>query len=438
MENEAASAPLAPHDTKKRVFSIISSASGNLVEWYDFYAYAFTSIYFASQFFPSDGDVVLELLKSSAVFFIGFLMRPIGGWLFGFIADRYGRKRSLLISIVMMCSGSFLIAILPTYETIGMTAAVLLLLLRMLQGLSVGGEYGTTATYMSEVALKNRRGFFSSFQYATLIGGQLLASLVMFVLALYLTEDQLKAWGWRIPFAIGGLGAIVAIYLRRSLHETTTKESRSKKQAGSLKELLCNHGKTFLLVIGFTAGGSLTFYTYTTYMQKYLITTTGFDKHTATTVMTAALFVFMLVQPIFGSLADKIGTKASLLIWSVLSIICTIPALKVIGSTNNTWVALLVIIGMLCVMSFYTSVSGIVKAEMFPASIRAMGVGLSYAIANALFGGSAESVALELKKIGHESVFHFYIVGMMIIAFIAIFLMPDARKGGYLQGDDIH
>ncbi|WP_375642124.1 MULTISPECIES: MFS family transporter [unclassified Bartonella] len=429
---------LAPHDTRKRIWAIVSSASGNLVEWYDFYVYSFTSIYFASQFFPSDGDVVAQLLKAAGVFAIGFLMRPIGGWLFGYIADRYGRKRSMLISVFMMCGGSFLIALLPTYETIGVTAAVLLLLLRMLQGLSVGGEYGTTATYMSEIALKNRRGFFSSFQYTTLIGGQLLASLVIFILALYLNEDQLKAWGWRIPFAIGGCGAIVAIYLRRTLHETTTKESRSSAQAGSIRGLLGNHRKAFFLVIGFTAGGSLTFYTYTTYMQKYLITTTGFDKHTATTVMTAALFVFMLLQPLFGSLADKIGTRTSLLIWSVLSIIFTIPGLNVIGNTDSTWIALSVIIGMLCIMSFYTSISGIVKSEMFPASVRAIGVGLSYAIANALFGGSAEAVALGLKDIGYESIFYFYITGMMIIAFIAILLMPDARKKGYLQGDDIH
>ncbi|WP_455473765.1 MFS family transporter [Bartonella sp. B30(2025)] len=429
---------LESHDTRKRVISIIASASGNLVEWYDFYVYAFTSIYFSSQFFPSNGDVVMELFQSSAVFAIGFFMRPIGGWLFGFIADRYGRKRSMLISVIMMCSGSFLIAVLPTYETIGMTAAVLLLLLRMLQGLSVGGEYGTTATYMSEVALKNRRGFFSSFQYATIIGGQLFASLVIFALALYLTEDQLKAWGWRIPFAIGGLGAIVAMYLRRSLNETTTKESRSKQKTGLLEELLCNHGKIFFLVMCFTAGGSLTFYTYTTYMQKYLITTTGFDKHTATTIMTAALFIFMFIQPIFGSLADKIGIKNSMLIWSALSIICTIPALRVIASTNNTWAALFIIIGMLCVMSFYTSVSGIVKAELFPASIRATSIGLAHAIANALFGGSAESVALQLKKMGHESAFHYYIIGMMIIAFIAIVLMPNVQKVGYLQRDDIH
>ncbi|UTO27887.1 MFS family transporter [Bartonella harrusi] len=434
MKNETT---LAPHDTRKRIFAIISSASGNLVEWYDFYAYSFTSIYFASQFFPSDNDTVTQLLKVAGIFFIGFLMRPIGAWLFGFIADRYGRKRSMLISVFMMCCGSFLIAILPTYETWGITAAFLLLLIRMFQGLSVGGEYGTTATYMSEVSLKNRRGLLASFQYATTISGQLIASFIIFALSLYLTEDQLKAWGWRIPFVIGGIAAIVAFYLRRSLHETTTKESRSQQHAGSIKELLRNHKKAFFLVIGFTAGGSLTFYTYTTYMQKYLITTTGFDKQTATTIMTAALFIFVLLQPLFGFLADKIGARASLISWSSLSIICTIPVLKTIGNAHNPWVALLIIIAMLCIMSLYTSIAGIIKAELFPASIRAIGVGFAFAIGNALFGGSAEYVAFGLKTMGYETVFSFYIIGMMIIALISILLMPDIDKGGYLKEDEI-
>ncbi|WP_375608250.1 MULTISPECIES: MFS family transporter [unclassified Bartonella] len=427
---------LDPHDTRKRIFAIISSASGNLVEWYDFYAYSFASVYFASQFFPEDEDIVTQLLKTAGIFFIGFLMRPIGAWLFGFIADRYGRKRSMLISVFMMCGGSFLIAILPTYKTLGITAAFLLLFVRMFQGLSVGGEYGTAATYMSEVAPKNRRGLFASFQYATTISGQLLASFIIFILAIYLNEDQLKAWGWRIPFVIGGFGAIVAIYLRSLLHETTTLKSRSEQHAGSLKELFRNHKKAFFLVVGFTAGGSLTFYTYTTYMQKYLITTTGFDKQTATTIMTAALFVFVLLQPLFGSLADKIGARASLISWGVLSIICTIPVLKMIGNAHNPWTALLIIIGILCVMSFYTSIAGIIKAELFPASIRAIGVGFAFAIGNALFGGSAEYVALGLKNMGYESVFFFYIVGMMVIALISILLMPDIDKGGYLDQDD--
>ncbi|WP_317993465.1 MFS transporter [Bartonella gliris] len=435
MKNETT---LAQHDTRKRVLAIISSASGNLVEWYDFYVYSFASIYFASQFFPSNGDVITELLKSSGVFFIGFLMRPIGAWLLGYIADRYGRKNSMLISIFMMCGGSFLIAILPTYETLGVTAAILLLLIRMMQGLSAGGEYGTAATYMSEVALKKHRGLFASFQSATLITGQLFASFIIFILASYLTEDQLKAWGWRIPFVIGGLAAIVAIYLRYSLHETTTKESRSRQHTGSLKELLTKHGKAFFVIACFASGGSLTFYTCTTYMQKYLITTSGFDKHTATTIMTAALFVFILFQPLAGILADKIGTKTLLIIWSILSALSTFPGLSIIGSTHNAWVALSVIIGMLCIMSMYTSISGVVKSAMFPASVRAIGVGLSHAIGNALFGGSAEYVALGLKNMGHESLFYFYITGIMIMAFIALLFVPDMSKGGYLQDDATH
>ncbi|WP_455473767.1 MFS family transporter [Bartonella sp. B30(2025)] len=435
MQNQAV---LETHDTRKRILSIISSASGNLVEWYDFYVYAFTSIYFSSQFFPSNGDVVMELFQSSAVFAIGFFMRPIGGWLFGFIADRYGRKRSMLISIFMMCGGSFLIAILPTYETIGATAGILLLLLRMLQGLSAGGEYGTAATYMSEIALKNHRGLFASFQSATLIAGQLFASLVIFTLATYLREDQLKAWGWRIPFAIGGITAIVAIYLRRSLHETTTKESRSKKQTGSFKELFFHHGKSFFLIVIFAAGGSLTFYTYTTYMQKYLITTTGFDKHTATTIMTIALFIFMLIQPLCGILADKIGIKTVIIIWSILATIFTFPGMKIIGNTNSPLIALLTIVGLFFIMSFYTSISGVVKSAMFPASVRALGVGMSHAIGNALLGGTAESVALKLKSIGHESIFYYYITGVMILAFIALLFVPNVKTEGHLQNKDMY
>jgi len=227
-------------DRRQRIWAIFGSSSGNLVEWFDFYAYAFTALYFAPAFFPK-GNQTTQLLQTAAVFAIGFLMRPIGGYVFGFVADKYGRKNSMMISVLMMCAGSLAIALLPTYEAIGTAAPVLLLLARMIQGLSVGGEYGTSATYMSEVALPGKRGFYASFQYVTLIGGQLLASLVVLVVQQLLSDAELRAWGWRIPFFIGAIFAVVALFLRASLTETSSVETRSRKEAGSLREIFEHH-----------------------------------------------------------------------------------------------------------------------------------------------------------------------------------------------------
>jgi len=425
------------HDTRRRIYAIVASASGNLVEWYDFYVYSFGALYFASQFFPAE-DQTSQLLNAAAIFAAGFLMRPIGGWLFGRLADKLGRRTSMLISVSMMCLGSFAIAILPTYESIGLWAPLLLLLVRLLQGLSVGGEYGTTATYMSEVALAGRRGFFSSFQYVTLIGGQLLAVLVLVILQFFLTPEQLHEWGWRIPFAIGGLAAIVALYLRRKLHETSTEESRNSKAAGSFATIWKHHRKAFLVVVGFTAGGSLTFYTFTTYMQKYLVNTAGMNKETASEVMTVALFAFMLMQPLFGYISDKVGRKPMMIAFGGVSVLTTIPLLTVLGSVQSPTMAFVYIAIASAIVSMYTSIGGIVKSELFPAEVRALGVGFSYAIANAIFGGTAEYVALWFKKAGFESGFFWYVTIMMVIVFIVGLVMPDPRKHGYLQGHGTH
>src|SRR3954453_22419591 len=219
-------------ETGRRIWAIVGGSSGNLVEWYDFYVYSFTALYFASEFFPS-GDQTTQLLNAAGVFAAGFLMRPIGSWLFGKIADRKGRRTSMMIAVMMMCAGSLLVAVLPTYATIGVAAPFLLLFARLLQGLSVGGEYGTSATYMSEVAIHGHRGFYASFQYVTLIGGQLLAVLVLVILQQMLSTEELKAWGWRVPFAIGAVAAVISFYLRRSLAETTTKQVRTEKEAGT-------------------------------------------------------------------------------------------------------------------------------------------------------------------------------------------------------------
>jgi len=420
-------------EKRRRIFAIMAASSGNLVEWFDFYVYSFTTIYFASSFFPKTYTTVQQYLYSALVFAIGFLMRPIGGWMFGKIADRRGRKTSLVISVVMMCAGSLMVACLPTYQQIGFAAPLLLLFARMVQGLSVGGEYGATATYLSEVALRGERGFYSSFQYVTLIGGQLLAVLVVFVLQQILDEAQLKAFGWRIPFVIGAITAVVALLLRRTLHETAREADLKSSEAGSFATIWRDHRAAFLTVLGYTAGGSLIFYTFTTYMQKYLITTAHMPKTTATNISLVTLFVYMCMQPFFGMLSDRIGRRHSMMLFGALGALGTVPLMTAIGSAGSPVVAGVLICVALAIISLYTSVSAIVKAEMFPAQVRALGVGVGYGIANAIFGGSAESVALLLKDWKIESTFFWYVTVMMVIVFLVSTRLP--KVASYLHTD---
>ncbi len=421
-------------ETRRRIWAIVGGSSGNLVEWYDFYVYSFTALYFASEFFPA-GDQTTQLLNAAGVFAAGFLMRPIGSWFFGRIADKRGRRTSMMIAVIMMCAGSLMVAVLPTYATVGIAAPALLLLARLLQGLSVGGEYGTSATYMSEVALHRHRGFFASFQYVTLIGGQLLAVLVLVIMQQFLTNAELKSWGWRIPFAIGAVAAVIAFFLRRSLAETTSADVRRKEGAGTIKGVL-RYPRSFLTVLGFTAGGSLIFYTFTTYMQKYLVNTAGMDAKTASAVMTVVLLCYMLLQPVFGAISDKIGRRNSMLCFGVITILTTVPILSALAHVSDPYAAFGLVMLALAGVSFYTSISGLVKAELFPMHVRALGVGLSYAIANAAFGGSAEYVALWFKSIGAESAFLWYVTVMCGIALIAAITMPDTRRHGHLSEDE--
>ncbi|MHA6161830.1 MFS family transporter [Pseudomonas sichuanensis] len=419
-------------ERSKRIFAIVGASSGNLVEWFDFYVYAFCAIYFAPAFFPSD-DPTVQLLNTAGVFAAGFLMRPIGGWIFGRLADRHGRKNSLMTSVLMMCFGSLIIACLPTYASIGAWAPALLLLARLIQGLSVGGEYGTTATYMSEVALRGQRGFFASFQYVTLIGGQLLAVLVVVILQQLLSEEELRAYGWRIPFVVGAVAALISLVLRRSLEETSSAETRQDKDAGSVSGLFRNHAAAFITVLGYTAGGSLIFYTFTTYMQKYLVNTAGMNAKSASFVMTGALFLFMILQPVFGMLSDRIGRRNSMLLFGALGTLFTVPLLMALKTVSSPFMAFVLVTLALCIVSFYTSISGLVKAEMFPPQVRALGVGLAYAVANAVFGGSAEYVALGLKTLGMENTFYWYVTAMMAVAFLFSLRLP--KQAQYLHDD---
>jgi MHS family alpha-ketoglutarate permease-like MFS transporter len=420
-------------ETSRCIKAIIGASSGNLVEWFDFFVYSFCSIYFAHAFFPG-GNTNTQLLNTAGVFATGFLMRPIGGWMFGRIADKYGRRSSMIISVLMMCAGSLMIAVLPTYAVIGAAAPALLLVARCFQGLSVGGEYGTSATYMSEVAVAGRRGFFASFQYVTVIAGQVTALIVVVILQLLLSQEALRAWGWRVPFVIGALAALVSLYMRKSLDETSSSATRNREDAGTLRGLLC-HKRALAAVVGFTAGGSLVFYTFTTYMQKYLVNSAGMNPKSASTVMTAALIVYMLMQPLFGALSDRIGRRTSMILFGILTTTCTVPLMYALRSASSPYAAFGLIIVALAIVSLYTSISGLIKAEMFPPEVRALGVGLSYAVANAVFGGTAEYVALWLKSAGIEPAFYWYVTALCAIAGVVAICMRDPSKEGYLRGN---
>jgi len=409
-----------------RLRAILAGSAGNLIEWYDFYIYAFTALYFSSEFFP-ESDALVQVMATSGIFAVGFLLRPIGGWYFGRFADRHGRQRAMVVSVLMMGLGSLLIAVLPTYAMAGVAAPALLLVGRMLQGFSTGGQYGTAATYLSEIAGKGRRGFWSSFQYVTLIGGQLLATLVILALQHALGEAAMKTWGWRVGFLGGAIGAALILVLRRHMHETAAPATAPADRAGSLRELFTHNTRAFLLVMALTAGGSLSFYTFTTYMQKYLVLTVGLTKPDATLLMTVVLVVFMLAQPLMGALSDRIGRRTNLVLFAALAMLGTVPIFSALAVASSIWTAGLLVLAGLVINSFYTSISGLFKAELFPVHVRALGVGLAYGVGNALFGGTAENVALAFKQGRLESGFYWYVTALAAVSLGAALMLRNTR-----------
>ena len=436
-----AAGPAAPDDAidARRVRAILVGSSGNLVEWYDFYTYAAFSLYFSASFFPAQ-DPTAQMMSTAAIFALGFFVRPIGGWLFGRIGDRLGRRLALMSSVMLMCLGSLMIAVAPTYAVAGPLAPALLLVARLLQGLSLGGEYGSSATYLSEMATSRHRGFYSSFQYVTLIGGQLVALMVLLVLQSFVLDAaQLRAWGWRIPFAIGAALALVALVMRRDLPETgafeAARQRATPKQAG-IRHLLREHPKEVLIVIGLTMGGTLAFYVYTTYMQKFLKLSVGLTDAQTTAVSAGTLVFAMLLQPIYGAISDRIGRKPMLLGFAVLGTLFTVPLLTAIRHAQGPWEAFGLIAVAWLIVSGYTSINAVVKAELFPTAIRATGVGVPYAVAVSLFGGTAEYVALWFKQQGMESGFYWYTTAVIACTLVVYALMRDTKRTSRIDAGD--
>ncbi|ADY20220.1 MFS transporter [Bacillus paranthracis] len=416
--------------------NIFKGSVGNLIEWYDWYVYSAFAVYFSAEFFPK-GDPTSQLLNTAAIFAVGFLMRPIGSLLMGRYADRHGRRAALTLSITVMAGGSFIIACTPSYESIGIMAPIILVLARLLQGLSLGGEYGTSATYLSEMASSGRRGFYSSFQYVTLVAGQMVALGVQIVLQQLLSEPDMKAWGWRIPFIIGAMGAVAVLWLRRTMDESeqfSNIKSQKRESAGTVRALM-KHPKAVLTVVGLTLGGTVAFYTYTTYLQKFMVNTVGLPKEIVSWINFFALLIFVVLQPIAGLLSDKIGRRPLLMAFGILGTLLTAPIFFFMEKTTEPIVAFLLMMVGLIIVTGYTSINAIVKAELFPTEIRALGVGLPYALTVAIFGGTAEFIALWLKSIGMESLFYFYVAGCIAISFITYWRMDESSKTSQIEAE---
>ena len=417
---------------RERRWSILGGSAGNLVEWYDWYAYSAFTLYFSHHFFPA-ADRTAQLLNAAAIFAVGFLMRPVGAWVMGIYADSRGRKAGLTLSVTLMCTGSLLIAVAPSYASVGLLSPAILVVARLLQGLSVGGEYGASATYLSEMAGRERRGFFSSFQYVTLIAGQLVALLVLIVLQLTLGEDALRAWGWRIPFAIGGLLAIAVWRIRRGLAET--ESFKAKEGTSGFGRLLREHPREFATVMLLTAGGTLAFYAYSIYMQKFLVNTSGFSAAIASRINAATLFVFMALQPLAGALSDRIGRKPLMVGFGVTGVLATWPIFTALESVRSPYAAAALVMAALVIVTGYTSINAVVKAELFPAHIRALGVALPYALANTLFGGTAEYAALWFKREGMERGFYVYVTAMIAVSLVVYLRMKDTHAASRIVED---
>ncbi len=418
--------------------NVIRASLGNLVEWFDWFVYAWFAIYFAAVFFPAH-DATAQLLSTAVVFAIGFLMRPLGGWVLGLYADRRGRRAALTLSVSLMSAGSLAIAFNPGYESIGIAAPIFLVVARIAQGLSLGGEFGTSASYLTEIADPARRSFFASFQFVSIVLGQLLALATMIVLQRLLSESALSEWGWRVPFVLGALIGLTVFYLRRRMEESDDflahqhelaeiKAGRRPKTRTGMTAIIREYPKGFAIAFGVAVGGGVMFYTFTGYLERYLVAARGFDKDDVSLMSFAALVVFLVIQPAAGWLADRIGARRVMAIFAIGSMVSTPVIFVVITHTSSLFVAFLSLVVGIAFLACYGGAAATLYADQFPTKVRALGMGMAHSLANAIFGGTTEMLALALKESGHESVFPWYIVATAGVTLLALAFLPAAKK----------
>lgn len=421
-----------PPSTRRAVLNTVRGSLGNLVEWYDVYVYTVFASYFETHFFG--GDEPNAGVYTMAIFAVTFLMRPIGSWYFGRFADRHGRRPALVFSVSLMATASLVIAVAPTAATVGSGAVVILVLCRLLQGFATGGEYGTSATYMSEAATPERRGFFSSFQYVTLVGGHVLAQLVLLLQQAFLSDEQISEFGWRVAFAFGAVAAVVVLWLRSSMDESLkVEEGDGARRSGSIRELLANYPRQLLLCFLVTLGGTVAFYTYSVNGPSTVKTVYADEGMTATWINLAALVVLMLMQPVGGMISDRVGRKPLLVFFGIGGVLFTYLFITTLPDVSTPMGSFALLIASYVLLTGYTSINAVVKAEMFPAHVRALGVGLGYALANSAFGGTAPLIYEAAKKHDRVGLFAVYVTAAIAVSLAVYVLALRNRRETFLD-----
>ncbi|MCV7422133.1 MFS transporter [Mycobacterium yunnanensis] len=434
--NQRPAQTAAPGDTTpRRPFrTLLGAGIGNTLEWYDWSVYAIFAPFFAAQFFVDDGATG-ALLSTLAVFAVGFLMRPIGGFLFGWLADRRGRRFSMTTSMLLMAAGSLVIGVTPVANQVGVWAAIILITARLGQGLAHGGEIAASYTYIAEVAPPARRGLWSTSLYISVTAGVVLASLIGAGATSIVGADALRDWAWRIPFLLGGLLGLVGLYLRRTLPETEAflAESNSATfeqpaQPTTMRELL--HGLAqnkvnLARMIGFSMAATVVYYTWAIGISGFAISSRGVPAGSALWAVVGANLVFMVTLPLWGKLSDRIGRKPVFATYSVAFMILTFPLLAAIDESPMrlfvvTSVALFFLGAFIGIMPAYF-------AELFPTHVRASGIGVPYSFTVAIFGGTAPYIATWLASHHQEWIFALYAVVLVTIGLVTTALSPETK-----------
>lgn len=420
MAQEAATA----EESRLPLRTLVAASIGNAVEWYDWTIYTAFSVYFAASFFPGE----LALINTLATFALAFFFRPLGGWLLGRFADLRGRKTAMLLTISLMAGGSLIIGLLPTFQSIGWAASILLILARVGQGLSLGGEVSNASAYLAEIAPPAKRGRYSAFFYISTGSALLVASLLGYALTALLTEDQLADYGWRIPFLIGGVLGVLGIWLRRTLEETEQfEDNRAKAKAlkNPLWMTLKHHPKAVGQLVGFSMLSTLCYYTFFSALTPFAVKSRHADATDVFLALSIATALFIALQYPMGALSDRIGRKPQLLVWSAATAVLIVPLSTLVGPGLG---GLLVVF---CVgIALYTAMTSIAPAimsELFPTELRGLGIGAWYNLTVAIFGGTAPLVIQALARYELSTMFFWYIAIGAAVAFFVIRTLPETK-----------